>query len=141
MKKSAWTGKASAGLIKLRLPTVDRIGRHAGEQVFLVEPKHEAELRQWVEFANRNGKRFLGLMIALSAASLLGSFLGVVWPGGYLIVAASLALMGVVTLRYPFTTPETVQLMGMKKARSLGRLGGVILIVMAAALALVTLPS
>lgn len=140
MKKSAWTGKASADLIEVRLPTVDRIGRPAGEKVFLVEPKHEAELRRWMEYVNRSGKRFLGWMLGLSAVTLGASFLGPEWQGAYGIVAASIACMGVTILLYPFATPETNRMMGMKKARTVARMGGFFLLLMALVLALRTLP-
>lgn len=129
--RSAWTGRRVAGLVSVKLPVPDRLGRPAGEKEFWVEPMYEAELRRWVDYANRYGRRFLGLVFALSAISLAGAFLGPVWEGAYWIVVASLVGLGATIVVYPFATPETNAMLGMRKARALARAAGWFTIAMA----------
>lgn len=129
-QRSSWTNKATGTLIEVRLTTVDRIGRMGKEEVFLVEPKYEAELRRWVDYVNRNAKRFLALTIGLSLVAVVGSFLVNAWPDAYWVVSVALVLMGLTFLVYPFSTPETVKMVGMRRARTLGRVGGFVVILM-----------
>lgn len=130
--RSAWTGKMVGTLIEVRLPVVNRFGGPGGEKAFLVEPKHEAELRRWVAYVNRNARRFLGLVLGISAIQVAFAFLTPAWEGAYRVTIALLIPLGLTILVFPFSTPETVEMMGMQRARTLGRAAGLLLIAMGA---------
>lgn len=134
-QRSAWTGRRMAGLVSVRLPVVDRIGRPAGEKEFWVEPRHEAELRRWVEYVNRNGRRFLALILGETVLGLAGAFLQPNWQRAFWLVVACMVGLGATIFVYPFATPETNRMLGMRRARSLARASGVLVLAMAAFLA------
>ena len=48
----------------------------------------------------------------------------------FILMSLPLFISGAVIIKYPFTTPETVEMMGLKKSISFARGGGVILILM-----------
>ena len=122
--------------MSVRVATTDRFGRPVGEKEFWVEPRHEAELRRWLEYVRHNARRFLALVLGESVLALAGASLLAFWPSAYWLVVAALVALGVTTIVYPFATPETNALLGMRRARSLARAGGVLLLAMVVFLAI-----
>ncbi len=101
-----WTGRHSDEVKEVRLETLDRWGIHTREETFTVLPEHEEELRRFVAYQRRYGRVFLGLVILSIVAALVVRsplWMGVLMMG-----------LGVVTYAFPFATPETVRMIGMR---------------------------
>lgn len=66
----------------------------------------------------------LGIIIGFLLI-LIGVFIG----NNNILMALGIMLTGTVIIIFPFCTPETVKLLGYKRSKSLGRILGVVLIV------------
>lgn len=130
-ERSIWTGRRAAPLIEVSIPSISRLGTPAGETTVFVEPEHEAELRRFAHFAQRNGRRALALLVAGTILALVGALLVAAWPPGMWLVAAATLLLGVTIVVFPFATPETVAWLGLERSRLIARIGGAVLITMA----------
>lgn len=123
---SSWTGRRKAGLKVVRLPTVTRFGNPGEEKDFLVEPEHEEELRAFVLYANKHARLFMGLVSILSVACLVGAFLLKDRPEMRWVLGATIALLGATIWIFPFATPETTAMLGLRASRTLARASAVI---------------
>jgi hypothetical protein len=104
--RCTWTGRHSDEVKELRLETLDRWGFRAREETFTVLPEHEEELRRFVDYQRRYGRVFLGLVaLSIVAALFVRSSLG---------IGLGMIGLGVLTYVFPFATPETVQMIGMR---------------------------
>lgn len=74
------------------------------------------------------GRRFVGLMFAFVAVALPCAFLTAVWPGSFHVLRVVTLLIGVTILIYPFSTPETVAMLGMRRARTAARISGAVVL-------------
>jgi len=124
-KSCTWCGKSEAPLKTITVETTNRFGTSTREETMTVHPEHEAELRAFAEQARRYGGRFLllsllfGLFIPMS-----GVFAGIIWTSDALIagiVGLSIIVLGVVMYVYPFATPETVQMLGVRTSKQVVR--------------------
>lgn len=124
-KRSMWTGRRSEELIEVRLPGVTRFGTPTTEvESFWVETEHEQQLRAYVEYARRWGRTFLALVLSGTAVSLVASLLIASWPPARWIVTGALLVLAATIVVFPFPTPETVALFGIRRSVVLGRVGG-----------------
>ena len=121
-----WCGESEGTLKTITVETSNRLGTSTREETMTVHPEHEAELRAFAEQARRYGGRFLllsllfGLFIPIS-----GVFAGIIWTSDALItgiVGLSIIVLGVVMYVYPFATPETVDMLGVKSSQRLVRI-------------------
>lgn len=115
-----WTNRTGEGLREITLPTLDRFAIRAREERVHVLPEHEAELRRFNDYANRYARLFLALML-LGTLALLVFALADSDSG----VGVSIALLGLLGIVFPFATPETVQMLGMRSAIRTTRIFGV----------------
>lgn len=130
--RSIWTGRTSDGLMEVSLPGVSRWGTPTAEERFLVEPKHEAELRAYVAHARKWGRFCLVSVLLLSLICLGASTVVVVWPPAMLVIALATFLLGALVIAFPFATPETVAWLGIQRSVKLARVAGVLVLVLAA---------
>lgn len=101
-----WTGRHSDEVREVRLETLDRWGFRTREETFTVLPEHEEELRRFVAYQRRYGRVFLALVtLSVAAAFFVRSSLGI----GLVMMG-----IGVMTYVFPFATPETVRMVGMR---------------------------
>lgn len=59
----------------------------------------------------------------------MGIFIGVFYNSNTAIIGMSIIFLGIIIILMPFTTPETNELLGYKKAKQIGRLMGIFVIV------------
>lgn len=85
-----------------------------------VECKIKAE--KFLKYAKKTGPIFLILTIACIVTILIGSV------SNHKIVYYSMAAMGVIVLIFPFCTPQTTQVVGLKKSILIGRCLGILVI-------------
>jgi hypothetical protein len=102
------------------MPIVDRLGGNPSEQSFSIHAEHEDAFRRFVESVNQNARKmvvglvaFLVVLMAVPiAVSLLEAPPWIADAG----IGACIAAFGATLVRFPFATPETVQLMGVKRS-------------------------
>jgi hypothetical protein len=117
----------------------------AGEDAhsFVVHAEHEAALREFVTFLRRSRRPFmisLGLTLsALPLIAILAVAFGLPEGSAALPLGICVSLVGAVLIVFPFSTPETVGLLGIRKAswvvRGLGMIlsgAGILIAVVAA---------
>lgn len=121
--RCAWTGKLADHLKEVRLTVPDRFGSNPHEETFLVAPEHEGELRTYTERLTRHSRHFFLLMTAGVLAAIVFALLRSIEG-----IAASFVGMGIIGLACPFATPETVQMVGVRRSRQIARAGGVLVI-------------
>ncbi len=118
-----------------QLDSVQLLGRDGGSEMAAVcDAECGAEVAGFVEFAQA---RIAPFLVGLLGIPAIGGVIAVVREDidggalGYLIMAAG---MGLVIIRYPFVTPQTIDLLGMKRSLVLARGLGAALIAAGVAL-------
>ena len=123
-----WCNRSDESVREVTLPMIDRWGGNPAERAFPVHPEHDDAFRRFAELANRNGRRFVLGIAAVSVAMLLVPMAVTESGGGSgpvrLVVVGGTALIGVMALRWPFATPETVGMMGIERSVRLVRVAG-----------------
>lgn len=124
-QRCAWTAERADELTEVWLTVPNRWGGSPHEQRFLVSPEHESELRSYAHRLTRFGRLYVTLMVvfvlAAIAFAVLGSRTGEV---------ASLLGMGVILVAFPFATPETVRIEGVRSSVRHTRIAGAALTVL-----------
>lgn len=126
----AWCGHSDDSLTTITVDAPDRLAASTREQTLAVHPEHEAPLRAYLEHARTHGRRFLVLVVLLAGVGpLVGiGLLAVSERLGLTVVGSSVAALGGVLMVYPFATPETVHLLGVKRARVTVRVVAVLVV-------------
>lgn len=102
----------------------DRWGRNPLPVTLWVEPRHEEKLRTFYARVLRRGRTFLywigfavaGMIVGMPLAALLSGSDAVA-----LVCGAFVVLQGVVITLMPFSTPETVAMLGAGRAARFAR--------------------
>lgn len=113
-RRCIWSGRADERVREVRVRVPDRFGRGASERAFWVLPEHEDAFRRFCDQSRRHGLRFL-VLLAASVLVLIGGAVVAVSGRpqlGMTVVGGCMVAQGLLILRYPFSTPETVQLLG-----------------------------
>lgn len=124
-----WCNQEDASVREVTLPVVGRWGAHPTERALAVHEEHAEALRAFVAHANRNGRRFVLGIVGVSLVMLVVPA-GVTAFGGdpHLVpfaVGAGTALIGAMTVAWPFATPQTVAMLGIERSvRLVRRVGG-----------------
>jgi len=129
--RSVWTGRRSDSLIEVEVPGMNRFGGPAPSEKVWVEPEHEEELRGYIDLALRRGRFFLGVMLGGSVVMTAAAMMTPVWPWAMSVVTGGLAAMGVTIVFCPFSTPETVKTIGIRRSVVLARVAGIATVCMA----------
>ncbi len=115
-----WTGKRDDRAIAVEIPGTNRWGKPEGNETAHVLPEHADELRAYAEQAQRHGASFLFWVLGLSALTLPLSVLAVMEA---VPESVTLLLMGTVVVAmavpiyvYPFATPETIAMLGVRRS-------------------------
>jgi len=133
-----WCGSSDGEFKTITVETPTRLAMSTKEETLIVHPEHEAELRAFNEKARAHGKRFLilallfGAIVPIVGAGLLPFVVG----AGLLpfvsdavvtiVIGVSTVALSVVLYLYPFATPETVDMLGVKKSVRLVRMLAII---------------
>lgn len=121
-KRCIWSNEKGEHLKEITVTTLSPFATRTREETVFVSPEHEREFRRFNAYELRYGRLFVGIILAgtvlLAAFALGGSSLG----AGLTMIA-----IGVVTLLFPFATPQTVRIHGLRRSiqmsRRLGMLG------------------
>lgn len=116
-----WSNERHDDLKEVTVLTRDRFARNPQPRTFYVMPEQEEQFRRFSAFALRYSPLFLILMAALLLAMIVLSVLG-----SEVAVGVTVVLIGLLFVVFPFSTPETVQMMGLRKSIRLARGLGVL---------------
>lgn len=98
------------------------------EETVLVHSEHEAPVRQYYRAVRQDGPFALRLLAGVSVVGAVLSFgTAFVLPVVSGIMGALLLMtIGAVILRFPFSTPETIQLFGLRRSLTITRISGIV---------------
>jgi hypothetical protein len=119
-----WCGSSDGETKTITVETINPIATSTQEETLTVHPEHESELRAFNEKTVAYGSRFLILAILFGAVlpTIGAALLPVVGKAvGLGIVGGSILLLSAVFYVYPFATPETVDMLGVKTSVRLVR--------------------
>jgi cation transport ATPase len=138
-----WTGTRDARAQAIEIPATDRWGRKTAPQTVHVLPEHADELRAFATQAQRMGRTFLVGVLGLSALTLLPIALHVMglWSEAAVGVAVGLitAAVGALVIAFPFATPETAAMLGVRRSIRVARWVGALTIVFGVGVAVAAL--
>ncbi|NBC84695.1 MAG: hypothetical protein GVY25_00705 [Bacteroidetes bacterium] len=123
MDRCIWSHETSDDVMEITVNVPDRLGRNPKPETLTVLPQYEEEVRAYADEVSRHGTRMLILTLGLSVLLVLASVLPAAGWGRLTLPVAGLltAAIGGVLIRYPFATPETIKMMGMRRARTVVR--------------------
>ncbi|MFD2531795.1 hypothetical protein [Gracilimonas halophila] len=132
-QKCIWSGKKTTDVKPVTLETLDRFTIPT-EKTFYVLPEFESKLREFNDRFITYGRTFLyliiGLTILLVVVPLLVLALSVSEKFLLLVTGFITSLMGIVVVIFPFTTPETIHWLGIRKAQKIGRFVGFLTLIL-----------
>lgn len=129
-RRCIWCHGSDGQLRTIEVTVTDRLGRNPHPESVTVHPRHAPETRSFLELTVRHGGTFVGIMAAATGVALvLGLLIAAVLDdvgGGEEYWAAVLygpwaILTGLLLVRFPFATPETVKWLGIARSRLLVR--------------------
>jgi hypothetical protein len=125
MQKCEWCKKQSDELKEIAILSTSLFGGKRHEIAYFVCKGHESILCRFYDRVQRYALLFL-VLILISLLGLIVSFCLNNYWSEYLSVA-SLVSMGLVMVVFPFSTPETVAMLGVAKSIKIVRvIGGII---------------
>ena len=120
-ERCIWSKRNDPGTREITLESPNRFTR---PETVRVCPAHEAEVRAFHAYAERYG----GWFLALFGLLVFGAFMSIPLGISERIVAGVVPFcFGVLMVVFPFATPQTVQILGMRTSVLVVRLGGVAL--------------
>jgi hypothetical protein len=121
-KRCLWCGRETgAGPREITLPAKQSGPR--GESAIVCSAACEQSALEALQFVRKNGYLFFAGIVSGLVLAVLGGFNRALRPAGVLV-------LGLTVLLFPFVTPQTVKIFGLRKGMMLGRLLGIILLVM-----------
>lgn len=136
----AWTGVRTADAVPITIPGVDRFGRTVQPRTVHVLPEYADDLRTFADRVRRYGRLFLGAIAVLTIGMVgaAGLFMTDVFTESIAAraVGVLIALLGLLMLGMPFTTPETISAFGVRRSIVVARVLGVITVALGAMIAL-----
>lgn len=121
-KKSYWTGKVSTHLVDLNTEFLPEF--HRPYEVVYVEVQHEQKLKDTLLWMSRSWARFYTFIIF----GIIGLLVGVM---GYEVIAALLVMLtGIGFVIYPFSTPMTAEIYGLRSSFYIIRVFGLVMAIM-----------
>lgn len=115
-KRCIWSNEKGDHLKEIKVTTLSPFATRTREETVFISPEHESEFRRFNTYELRYGRLFVAIILAgtvlLTAFALAGSSLG----AGLTTIA-----MGILTLLFPFATPETVRIHGLRSSIQMAR--------------------
>ncbi len=120
-KKCIWTNQKSDDLKEL---SVTNLNTKKAETVYVL-PEFEQEFLEFYKFAEKYANKSLVALMSLSFALVFV----VILPKPIMpyFVSLVLVIIGILCYFFPFITPETVKMLGIKKSIIMARFLGVII--------------
>lgn len=103
--KSSWSGRSSGSLVE-----ISKDLNLQGESIF-VEQEYKEQLIAYLNFSNKWKNVFLALVLSLSCVIAIVALVAPPWA-----IGACLVVLGAVLIVLPLPTPQTIQLLGVKKS-------------------------
>lgn len=130
--KCVWTGKRDPRVKSIVLKTLDRFSIPT-EKTFYVLPEYDQNLRDYNNRFVNSGRFFLISILGLTVLLPVSGLVGIVFSFSSSIILFPVgiitSLIGVVIVLFPFTTPETVEWLGLKNGIIVARITGFVTIV------------
>jgi hypothetical protein len=124
-RRCIWCNGSEGVVVERSAAIVDRFGTNATPQAFWTHAEHEVPMRDFVASANANARTVvIGIAVALLAILLGSVAVALAGEGGRLLgIAAGVGTMaiGALLVRWPFATPETVSLLGVRRSMTMVR--------------------
>lgn len=119
-KRCIWTNRKSDRVKEITIKITDRFGRKPYQKKVWVLPEYEKDLRDFNEYAVKYSYLFLWLVLGLPFIPVFLSmflFLEIITGTVILtVVGITTILIGLALIKFPFTTPETVNMIGLKSS-------------------------
>lgn len=110
-RRCIWSNERGEHLKEITATTLSPFAAHKREQRVWVMPEHEAEFRRFNAYELRYGRLFVGLVLAVIILLVVFVVTGSALGAGLTTIG-----VGILSLIFPFATPETVQLHGTRKS-------------------------
>lgn len=124
-KKCLWCGKRTP-----QLNTGQLQFKGNSVEIEVCSSLCEKKLRDFISYADSHIKHyFIGIMLSIILGAVIFSWRVSIDGGGFGILII-MAGMGATLIKYPFVTPQTVNLLGAEKAIASGRILGAINIIL-----------
>ncbi len=123
-----WSHETSDRTISVALDVPSATGGEGSRRTVWVLPEHEADLRACNASVTRNGRLFLVATLGLSAlvAVVASDVMGLPESASTAAGGLGVAAIGLVIAALPFATPQTIQMVGIRRSvvfvRALGLL-------------------
>ncbi|MFH0948031.1 MAG: hypothetical protein V1833_03435 [Elusimicrobiota bacterium] len=136
-KRCVWCYKKNEGLKQIEVIVPNRFGMRAHKEIFYVcSSEHERYFKKVADYAKRFGFFFL-VIIGLSTVSVIAVSSLVCEEIVNYVVGSDISLIGILIIIFPFATPETVAILGVKKSIILMRVVGIVLLILGLLIAVV----
>ena len=122
----AWCREAGSEPLEQVTCADEIVFAHGSHRDALVEYCRATAAAQW---------RFLGGILSCVMVAVVGALVAVSGSkaAGAAVAGCAIALCGAILLKYPFTTPETVAMIGVRRSIRLARVSAVVLLLVAVA--------
>lgn len=121
--RCVWCHRSDEPLETIRVERPAWLPGSVNEEEVVVHPDHEEPVRTFYDAMRRHGptafRQLIRITVFGSLAAAAAAFVSAVLSLG--VAVLMLVWMGGVMLRYPFSTTETVQLFGIRRARRIAR--------------------
>lgn len=125
VEKCFWCSKESSELTKIQLQFKGK-----SEEAKICSATCEKELRNFVQYADSHIKHYIIGLVFSILSGLIITFWRIKIDYGALGTLIIFAGSGLVFIKYPFVTPQTIALLGAKKAIASGRILGTISVIL-----------
>lgn len=129
-ERCIWTNRWNDRVVPVEVQVPSATGGPGSGRTLYVLPEHEADLRAYNARVARYGRPMLVAILGLSALLLIVTAGGAVFglSGRAMALSAGLgvAAMGALLVAFPFATPQTVDALGIRAARTTARVLGVL---------------
>ena len=124
----------------MRLESRDSFSSTPCSQLFYVHPQHEEAFLRNHERIQRRGRQLVlivvSLLVVVPGVEIVTVVLGAL-SVGIVIIGIAVSLLGVVFILYPFATPETVALLGLRRSIIVVRWCGLVTVILGLVVAVI----
>lgn len=126
-RRCAWTYIQSSQVKEVRVEWINKFTPSEEDKILYVLPQYEARLRNFLDFAKRFWRTFLLLVTTETIAILVGAIFH-----NQMLIGASFISMGLTLIIFPFATPITMDLLGVRGSIAIARVTGIGVILLGA---------
>jgi hypothetical protein len=131
MRKCEWCHKDNDELKEISILSTNLSAANRREISYFVCPEHERKLRRFYDRVRRYNFLFLGL-IAIFLFGLIAPTIYFDNHWSVILPLLSFASLGLLSILFPFCTPETIAMIGVAKSIMIVRIFGVVIFALGA---------